>query len=130
MIAISMLLLAVTPVQEDLHLLCSPGARITDRASEESAAPAPAIEAAGSTEFILKDGKASLKPPMIAYYKGRDGWWEVRELVVTDTEIGGRIKYNMFASDRFRIDRRTGELTSTGGFSGQCRKLEKTERAF
>jgi hypothetical protein len=58
------------------------------------------------------------------------GWRKVKELQITENQISGKVRTDWFDSSSFRIDRRTGSITSEGGFSGTCRKQDLQQRAF
>lgn len=78
-------------------------------------------------------GDAEMNIPAIAaptISTGNGGWYKVKDLKIGENEISGKIKMNWFNSSIFRIDRRTGQITSEGGFSGTCRKENLEKRAF
>lgn len=56
---------------------------------------------------------SSVVPDMTS---NKAGWFKVKDLVVNDREIMGKVAMNFLASSRFRIDRRTGVMTSSGGY--------------
>lgn len=58
------------------------------------------------------------------------GWYRVKDLEISDEYIKGKVVFNFISSSRFEIDRRTGVLTSTGGFQGMCEAAEINERKF
>ena len=60
---------------------------------------------------------------------GKAGWFKIKQLVVGEAIISGKIQINFLTSGSFQIDRRTGLLT-TGGFTGKCKAASLTERAF
>lgn len=84
--------------------------------------------------FRMKDGAAELNLPLAptcGICKGEGGWRKVKDLVVSEDQITGRISYSLFVgSSTFEIDRRTGLMTSRNGFRGQCRAQDLTKRAF
>lgn len=65
---------------------------------------------------------------------GADGWWQLADVVVTDTEITAKFSFNFINKPKVRIDRRTGRIVidalGASGFSGTCRPFEPTARAF
>lgn len=67
---------------------------------------------------------------MPEFNSSKSGWLPVKQLVISENEITGRVRYNFLSSSTFRIDRRTGDITSSGGFRGKCRKQDLTQRAF
>ncbi len=78
-------------------------------------------------------GVAEMNIPAIAaptISNGNGGWYKVKDLKIGENEISGKIRMNWFDSSIFRIDRRTGQITSEGGFSGTCRKEDLQKRAF
>ncbi|WP_133243758.1 hypothetical protein [Sphingomonas pokkalii] len=91
-----------------------------------------AVDSRGVTEFRIEGDKAFARPPLgFVERKGTNGWLPVKKLVVTDGEISGMVQVDLLTASRFRIDRRTGELTTSGGFRGVCTKLEANDkRAF
>ena len=67
---------------------------------------------------------------------GKDGWWTLTDVNISDSEISGRFSLNPINKPRVRIDRRTGDLSIEGfgktGFRGACEKFEPSpaERKF
>jgi hypothetical protein len=56
-----------------------------------------------------------------------DGWFKIKELLVSDDEIAGSIKVNFLNNKSMRIDRHSGLMTIEGGgsnFSGQCEAVD------
>lgn len=89
------------------------------------------VEMSGTVEVRIDSGSAVVMVP--AQFTGGSGgtkWRKVKNLVVTDDEITGKVGLGLLASTTFRIDRRSGTLTSNGGFRGQCTKIDATKRAF
>jgi cytoskeletal protein RodZ len=77
--------------------------------------------------------KAEMNVPAIAapaIKGGNSGWYKVKNLVVGEHEITGKVSFNFIASSNFRVDRRTGKMTTKAGFSGTCRKEDLQKRAF
>lgn len=86
-----------------------------------------------SVGFRLQGGKAQLRIPselLPQWRGGKNGWFEVRDLMVSEREITGKVAVNIFMRPTFRIDRYTGELSSSGGFQGKCQTQDVTERKF
>lgn len=84
-------------------------------------------------QFRLLDGAARMNVPAFASggAKGDANWFPVSNLAVSDSEITGRVKFGFwYGSSNFRIDRRTGTMTTSGGFNGGCQKQDITQRAF
>lgn len=74
---------------------------------------------------------ASLVPPV--HNGGKDGWWPLTEVAVTETEVTGKFAVNLVNRGRVRIDRRTGDINIGqlgSGFRGQCEKFEPEARKF
>lgn len=87
-----------------------------------------------TVEFRMSNGAATLRLPAIAYGSGnlRGARFEekVDNLVVTENEISGSARVSLLGKTRFRIDRITGTMTSSGGFRGECAPFDVTKRAF
>ena len=66
--------------------------------------------------------------PETAVSKG--GWYRVRDLQITEDFVRGRMIFNLMQSSRFEIDRRTGILTTTDGFQGECQAVDVNARKF
>jgi hypothetical protein len=83
--------------------------------------------------FRLANGEAMLSVPaalLPPIHGGKRGEFRVRELVVSERDITGKIKINMLNNSSFRIDRISGRLTSSGGFQGDCEPEDVTRRKF
>jgi hypothetical protein len=83
--------------------------------------------------FRLADGAAMLSVPaalLPPIHGGKRGEFRVRELMVSDRDITGKIKINLLNNASFRIDRISGRLTSSGGFQGDCEPEDVTRRKF
>lgn len=81
----------------------------------------------------ISDGIAEMSVPAAAapeINENKGGWFPVKKLAIGDNEITGKVRFNMFSSSTFRVDRRTGAITTSGGFSGHCKKADLGERAF
>ena len=57
------------------------------------------------------------------------GWRKVKDLKIGNDEISGKITY-WLNKTTFQIDRRTGVMTTSGGFEGICKKEDLQKRAF
>jgi hypothetical protein len=57
------------------------------------------------------------------------GWRKVKKFKMGADEISGKISYWLTQSS-FRIDRRTGIMTTSNGFEGNCIKEDLQQRAF
>lgn len=76
---------------------------------------------------IDEAGSGRVKPPRVQIpllkSGGRDGWWTLASVAVTDTEIRAQYAFNPFNKPRVQIDRRTGEVEIVGfrfTFAGMC----------
>jgi hypothetical protein len=69
-------------------------------------------------------------PPAAGGTRAADGWRQVKQFTMTENEITGRVRVGLISAASFRIDRRTGLITSSGGYAGQCRKEDLSKRAF
>jgi hypothetical protein len=58
------------------------------------------------------------------------GWYRIKSLQITDDQITGKVVFNFLNSSKFAIDRRTGVLTSEGGFQAMCEEADTTQRKF
>lgn len=83
--------------------------------------------------FRMMNGEATIRIPsqfLPELRGGKAGWFKVKNLVVSDTEITGNAALNVFNSPSFRIDRMTGELSTSGGHSFSCQPETATARKF
>lgn len=81
--------------------------------------------------IVGSDAEMSMPPIAAPTINSGNGWWyKVKDLKISENEISGKIKMNWFISSSFRIDRRTGSISSEGGFSGICWKEDLQKRAF
>jgi hypothetical protein len=79
----------------------------------------------GYIEIVGGNARVKLPSPMVPLLSGggNGGWFTVSDLWVNDDEITGVIRLNALNKPKFRIDRRSGQISITGGFSdftGQC----------
>lgn len=51
-------------------------------------------------------------------------WQEAEQVLITDDQITGKLRTSVISKSKFTIDRRSGVMTSSGGFTGVCRKVE------
>lgn len=65
---------------------------------------------------------------------GRDGWWVLNDVQVTDEQITGRFQLNFLNRPTVRIDRRTGSIAIEGfarsDFHGTCEAFDPNARRF
>lgn len=129
----------------DLHLICegatavqvptsqTTGVVTTNRGGMAvgSSVTTEAGAVAMTVQFRIRNGLAELSTPAYSGVRqNKSGWAKVKDLVTTDDEFAGKVGAGWIGSSRFRIDRRTGTMTSSGGYQGQCRRLEQSERQF
>ncbi|MBA4308074.1 MAG: hypothetical protein C0429_15190 [Sphingopyxis sp.] len=58
---------------------------------------------------------------------GKDGWFELRSIKITDRTIEGEAGVNFLNRPRVHIDRLTGTISITGkggNFTGKCERVE------
>lgn len=53
-----------------------------------------------------------------------EDWRTSDNVLIDDDQITGKVRTSIFGKSSFKIDRRSGIMTSQGGFSGSCRKVE------
>jgi hypothetical protein len=66
---------------------------------------------------------------------GKDGWFELDSVKITDAAITGTAQVNVINSPKVRLDRMTGRISingKAGDYSGECRKFDPAaiERKF
>lgn len=77
---------------------------------------------------IAEDGTGMIKPPQYLRPKisvGRDGWWDLKPVEITDDQIKGAFSFNVLNHPSVVIDRHTGDIDIRGlgmTFSGSCEK--------
>lgn len=78
----------------------------------------------GYVEIIGSNARIKLPSPMLPLLSGgNDGWFIISDLWINDNEITGTIRINALNKPKLRIDRRSGQISISGGFSdfsGQC----------
>lgn len=90
----------------------------------------------GQVDVNLFNGDDRIRLPRIMLppaHGGANGWFKVKELMVSDREITGRAALNLVNTPKFRIDRTTGAFEISGlngAFSGTCRKIDKDKQLF
>jgi hypothetical protein len=125
------------PAGEEFHLICEGEKIVSAPASQTSAiiTASNGAYASGSSvtshssvmpmtvQFRLKTGVAEINA------QGR--WTKVKNLVVNNDEINGKIgSWWLGTGQSFHIDRRTGRITTEGTYHGDCRQLDKFQRKF
>lgn len=88
-------------------------------------------EAADRLLIEVDDAGARIKVPPtmmpVIAGGGKDGWWPIKDLTVTETELGGKFTINPLLQPRLKVDRRTGDINIAGfggGFRGTCERFE------
>jgi hypothetical protein len=77
---------------------------------------------------IDANGAGMIKPPstiLPPIHRGKDGWWDLEGLTVTDAAIKGKYSLNVLNHPTVEIDRRTGDIDMHGmglRFAGTCEK--------
>ena len=102
-------------------------------AATGSAVTSTRADVAFTAQLRIEDGEARMNLPTFVapeVNSSKGGWYRVKSLVVDDKRITGKVVLNFLSSSSFEIDRRTGRMTSAGGFQAQCRAVDLTERAF
>lgn len=69
------------------------------------------------------------------FHGGDGGWFEIRDIRVSENEITGSAAVNVMNHPKIVLDRLTGTVTvsgRSGQFNGRCRKFDPNtvERAF
>ena len=81
-------------------------------------------------------GKARLPRAMLPTLRGgENGWFEIKDIKVSDNEITGTVGVNFINHPKLVLDRLTGTISlsgKAGQFNGQCRKFDPAtvQRAF
>ena len=86
----------------------------------------------------IENGEGRLRMPramLPALHGGEGGWFKLKNVHVTDTEITASVAVNPLNSPKLRLDRLTGAISlsgKSGDYSGRCAKYEPatTQRAF
>ena len=84
----------------------------------------------------LDEGRLRMPRTMLPTLRGgEDGWFKIKNLEVSDTEITGSIAVNLINNPQLRIDRVTGLISisgRSGRYLGHCVRYdaEFTQRAF
>lgn len=74
-------------------------------------------------------GGGKIKPPTVlqpVISRGKDGWWDLSGLVITDDLIRGQYSLNIINHPSVVIDRHTGEIDMKGlglKFNGMCERV-------
>lgn len=87
-------------------------------------------------DFNLAGGVAKARVPrrfLPPAHGGDGGWFDVKDLVISDEYISGKVMVNLVNHPNIRLDRRTGTVSldgKVGSFSGACQKVDPSARAF
>jgi hypothetical protein len=92
----------------------------------------------GDAEVQITDGTGRIRLPRVFLpdlHGGKDGWFELRGLVVNDRTITAKAALSIFDHPNVRIDRMTGTIEingNVGDFAARCQPYDpnKKERAF
>ena len=88
---------------------------------------------AGTVLFKMSAGVAEVNVPrqfLSGQKLGNAGWFKVKRLAASEDQITGKLQTNFLVTSTFRIDRRTGIMTTGGGFSGNCTPVDITKKKF
>lgn len=91
------------------------------------------VDAESSVGFRLEGDAATIRIPrhlLPDIRGGKAGWFNVKNLRVSDAEITGKAAINFLHNPSFRIDRVTGQMSTSGGNSFACKPDVATERKF
>jgi hypothetical protein len=132
---------------ESLFLACEGGKTLQVATSTSSAS---AIDSGGGTAvasgvttegqltkgavlFRMTNGAAEMNiPPQFlnGARQGNGGWFKAKNLKVSDEGIWGKVQIGLLSASTFRIDRLTGQMTTEGGFSGNCKPVDPSAKKF
>lgn len=143
--------LAGPALAEDFHLICS-GSGVSDRSDtittnvdksngqteQRTTTIDNQVPFQGDATVEIVDGAGRIRLPVGIVPDvagGKDGWFELRNLVVAQNQITAKAAVTIFNRPNVRIDRQAGTLSidgNIGRFSGTCRVHDpaKTQRAF
>ena len=76
--------------------------------------------------------RVALPTPMVPLLNSAsEGWFQVKKLSSSDQEISGQVAINALNHAKLRIDRMTGDIAVTGGFSefnGKCEAVHAGDK--
>jgi len=147
------MLIAAAPVAAaDINLSCSGGGSATkaiatqgfafDSDGNTATATGTSLSSVGFADQVKVElpegGEGRIRIPRVMLPPirgGKDGWFTINDLVMTDKEIRGSVRINPTRSPKIRIDRITGNLNISGKVgtsNGDCQPFDpKTaERKF
>jgi hypothetical protein len=77
-------------------------------------------------------GRVALPKPMVPVLNSSsEGWFPIGKLASSDKEIAGQVSINALNQPKLRIDRMTGDITISGGFSefsGKCEAIHADDK--
>ncbi|MCP3733214.1 hypothetical protein M9978_22680 [Sphingomonas sp. MG17] len=85
---------------------------------------------------VQSEGEIMLPRVMLPIIRGgKNGWFKLKDLVITDREITGSAAVNPFNNPKVRVDRITGTISiagKAGNYSGRCQRYDPAteKRAF
>lgn len=84
---------------------------------------------------ITEDGASRVRMPRMmlpGMHGGKDGWFDVKKVVVGENEITGVVQVNVLNSPKLRIDRLQGRISiagKSGNYSGECQRYDPAATA-
>lgn len=85
---------------------------------------------ADQVDLWIEGESGSIRLPRIMlplFRGGKDGWFTLKNVKVTDTEINASAAVNPLNNPKVRIDRRTGVISisgKAGQYTGECKKVD------
>lgn len=149
-VAIALAALLGSPaLAEDFHLICS-GSGVADhsdtittninksdgKTEQRTTTVDNQVPFQGDATVEIVDGVGRIHLPvgiLPDVSGGKDGWFELRNLVVEQNQITAKAAVTIFNRPNVRIDRQAGSLSidgNIGRFSGACRLHDPEKRAF
>ena len=86
----------------------------------------------------IEGGAGKIRMPRVMlppFHGGDGGWFDIKSVKISDTEITGKVGINFMNSPTLRIDRLTGNISisgKSGDYAGRCQKYDPatSQRAF
>lgn len=116
----ALLILADAATLPDINLVCDGSSMVGGGVLDRG----PPTQRSYTVQFRIIGGAGEIYLPSPGGGIVSKGWEPVKDLAVTDELISAKVKTTIFSYSKFTIDRVTGVMNSSGGFSGQCRKVE------
>lgn len=82
---------------------------------------------------IAEDGTGRVRMPRMmlpGLRGGKDGWFEIKKVLKTETEISGVVQVNILNSPKLRLDRMQGRVSiqgKSGDYSGKCQSYDPSK---